>query len=314
MRTTLSKTFFLALFSAAALGGQLCRADSIVTFDDLPLAPNSFWNGPDPGGTIVDGPYGPVNVGRFTSGGTSFVNRYDLTYGSWSGFAYSNTTDTTTPGFTNQFSAITGTGRGPGQDNYAVASGYDNVQPTLFDPDPFDPTDPADLLALPWFELPALSAIKGMYVTNTTYAALSMLYGDSFAKKFGGASGDDPDYLKLSVYGLDEAGNPLAQSVEFYLADFRFADNALDYIVTDWTYLDLSALSSARKLAFNLSSSDVGDYGMNTPAYFAVDDILLRAVPEPSSLALGLCGAVVLGGLKLARRRRPGPNPKPRPR
>jgi hypothetical protein len=287
----------------AALGSVTCRADVIVDFDDLALAPNSYWNGPDPSGTDEPDPFGgplPVKVGRFSSRGASFVNRHNLNYGSWSGFAYSNTSDTTTPGFMNQFSAITGTGRGPGQDNYGVAFGNDNLEPNLFDPDPFDPTDPADLLALPWFELPALTKIEGMYVTNTTYATLSMLLGDSFAKKFGGASGNDPDFFKLSVFGLDDSGNPLAQSVEFYLADYRFEDNSLDYIVDNWIYLDLSLLSSARRIAFNLSSSDVGGFGMNTPAYFAVDDIRLTVVPEPSSLALTAIG--LLGSGVAARR------------
>lgn len=281
---------FLSLLLAVVFGGQVGRADYVVDFDDLPLAPDSYWNGPDPDGTIVDGPYGPVNVGRFTSGGTTFTNRYDLTFGSWSGFAYSNTTDTTTPGYLNQFSAITGTGRGPGADNYGVAFGYKDIEPNFFDPVPFDPTDPAQLMALPSFELPNEYDIDGMYVTNTTYATLSMMYGDGFAKNFGGPTGNDPDWFKLTAYGTDANGQPLSSFVEFYLADFRFDDNSLDYIVSDWTHMDLSTLVGARSLHFNLSSSDVGDYGMNTPAYFAVDDIRLNVVPEPSSLALMVLG------------------------
>jgi hypothetical protein len=287
-----------ALGVAFVLGARSSRGESIVTFDDLPLAPNSFWIGPDPAGTVVAGPYGPVNVGQFTSTGVSFVNRYDLTFGSWSGFAYSNMTDTTTPGFTNSLSAITGSGRGPGDDNYGVAFGSRDLEPNLFNPVPFDPTDVNQLLALPSFELPSGFAIEGMYVTNTTYAALSMQFGDSFAKKFGGATGNDPDWFKLTAYGTDESGTPLSAFVEFYLADFRFADNTLDYIIRDWVYMDLSALSGARRIHFNLSSSDIGAFGMNTPAYFAIDDIRLRTlsvIPEPSSWALALAGLSILG-------------------
>lgn len=300
----------VTLMSLAALLVALSgsgRADQIVDFDDLSLAPNSYWSGPDPNGTILKGPYGDVNAGRFTSHGTTFNNRYGMTYGNWSGFAYSNTTDTTTPGYQNQFSAFTGSGRGPGADNYGVAFGYAEVEPTLFDPDPFDPSDPAQLKSLPTFIMPVGSQIAGMFVTNTTYAALSMLRGDSFARKFGGPSGDDPDWFKLTAYGTDAEGKALGVAVDFYLADFRFEDNSLDYVVSDWRYVDLSSLSGAAELHFNVSSSDVGPYGMNTPGYFAVDDILLTtaAVPEPSSIAPGMIAGLV--GLCWARLRVPKP-------
>lgn len=292
---------------ALALAFALCiaapgRADIVVDFDDLPLAPDSHWSGPDPNGTPGTGPDSGLIIGSFTSHGVKFTNKAS-SY--WAGFAYSNMRDTTTPGWQNQYSAITGTGRGPGNDNYGVAYGYADIEPNSYDPNPFDPTSVADLMWLPHFTIPTGTSIAGMYVTNTTYAVLSMLEGDSFAKKFGGASGNDPDWFKLTAYGIDAFGQPLAESVDFYLADYRFADNSLDYIVTDWRYMDLSALAGASSIHFNVSSSDVGQWGLNTPAYFAVDDIIIRtsdvqATPEPSSLALAGVGAVVV----LALRRR----------
>jgi hypothetical protein len=97
--------------------------------------------------------------------------------------------------------------------------------------------------------------------------------GDAIGKKFGGDSGDDPDWFKLTVTGKDDAGTVLG-SVDFYLADYRFETNALDYIVGDWTWVDLSAFGpQVKTLHFTLSSSDNGAWGMNTPAYFAMDDI-----------------------------------------
>ena len=65
---------------------------------------------------------------------------------------------------------------------------------------------------------------ESLMVTNTTYAALSMRDGDSFAKKFGGPSGNDPDYFRLTITGKDSGGSTIG-SVEFYLADYRFADS-----------------------------------------------------------------------------------------
>ena len=72
--------------------------------------------------------------------------------------------------------------------------------------------------------------------------------------------------------------------IDFYLADFRFDDNTLDYIVDQWTTVDLSGLTNAVELQFSLSSSDVGDFGMNTPAYFAVDHV---TVSEENANVMG---------------------------
>jgi hypothetical protein len=41
-------------------------------------------------------------------------------------------------------------------------------------------------------------------------------------------------------------------------------------------------------------------FGMNTPAYFAIDDLTLAAVPEPWGGCLAWCGAAVM--LRQARR------------
>ena len=105
-----------------------------------------------------------------------------------------------------------------------------------------------------------------------------MLYGDEYAKQFGPS-----DWFKLTITGED-ASNNVVGSVNFYLAQNGS-------IVNTWQLVDLSSLSAARTLEFDLSSTDNGPiYGMNTPAYFAMDDLKLSSVPEPSTLAL-LCGA-----------------------
>jgi hypothetical protein len=121
-------------------------------------------------------------------------------------------------------------------------------------------------------------AVEGFYVTNGTYPYLSMLEGDGFAKKFGGESGDDPDFFLLTIkkYLGGELG---ADSVNFYLADYRFEDNSQDYIVEEWTYVDLSTLGNADSLQFTMSSTDNSMFGMNTPAYFCIDDLTTTDMP-----------------------------------
>jgi hypothetical protein len=129
--------------------------------------------------------------------------------------------------------------------------------------------------------------------------------GDAFAKKFGGTSGNDADFFKLELQGF--RGGNLTNKFDFYLADFRAANAADDYIVENWTRVNLASLGTVDSLKFALTSSDVGQFGMNTPAYFAMDRLEFSAVPEPSSLLL--LGSLATGStyrlLSRIRRRRP---------
>lgn len=236
-------------------------ARDFVTFEDvgaaLPAA--SAFRGPDPDGSTITGPFGgSVVVGSFQSETLDFSNAYSTDFESWNGWAYSNATNTTTPGFTNQFSAYAG-GGADGSATFGI--GFPD-QGTFFDP-PTISRDASDM-----------RRFASLMVTNTTYAALSMRDGDSFAKKFGGSGGNDADFLLLTITGKDSGGGSIG-TVEFYLADYRFADNSLDYIIDEWIQIDLSPIAQARSLEFAVSSSDVGPFGINTPAFFAVDHIVL---------------------------------------
>jgi hypothetical protein len=239
---------------------------SVVNFEDLILNPNTYWNGSS-------------GAGSFTSGGVTFPNSYDTAYGSWEGFAYSNVQDSTTPGWGNQYAARPGTGYN-GSANYAV--GYQ----------PYFGNFEISLGGISNF------AGRGLHVANTTYVALDMQNGSGFSKKFGGTNGADADWFRLTVRGL--LGDSETGAVDFYLADFRFANSANDYILSSWAFVDLTALGNVDKIRFALTSSDNSSYGMNTPAYFALDN--LGGVPEPSSTSLLLVSGLCLALSRRAKR------------
>lgn len=254
---------FILIFAFAGVAGA-----GIANFEDLSLAPESYWNGSD-------------GSGGFQSGPAWFSNNYTDWGGgaySWDGWAYSNVTDTTTAGYTNQYSAITGGGFN--SDNYGVSYVTLDFMGGTYEPIPTSLTftDTAD--GFP---------VSGAYFTNTTYAYLAMRDGYAPAKQFGGLSGDDPDWFLLTITGKDALGAETG-AVEFYLADYRFEDNNEDYIINTWEYVDLSSLGVVKSLEFSLSSSDAGDFGMNNPTYFAMDG--LNYVPEPATIVL-----LALGGL-----------------
>jgi hypothetical protein len=264
-QTQLKRVIFLAALVLLNLTPNATHA-SVVGFEDLILYPNTYWNGSS-------------RAGSFTSGGVTFPNSYDTAYGSWEGFAYSNVQDSSTPGWGNQYAARPGTGYN-GSANYAV--GYQ----------PYVGNFEISLVGISNF------AGRGLHVANTTYVALDMQNGSGFSKKFGGANGTEADWFRLTVRGL--LGGSETGAVDFYLADFRFANSADDYILNSWAFVDLTALGNVDKISFALTSSDTGDYGMNTPAYFALDN--LGGVPEPSSTSLLLVSGLCLALSRRAKR------------
>jgi len=233
--------------SIATLSAQQFNVD----FESLPLSQaDTFYNGSDNAGGFTAS-NGGSNSATFSNVFTDFGGGF---FG-WNGFSYSNVTDITTAGFGNQYASYAGSGAN-GSAKYAI-----------FYPE-----------GMITFQNDA--QVDSIKITNTTFAGLSMLNGDAYSKQFGSsmdANGDvdgtnGADFFRVWIIGM----NNLMQrtdSVVFYLADYRFSDNSQDYIVDSWENVDLSSFGFVKHLTFRLESSDVGDFGMNTPAYVALDDL-----------------------------------------
>jgi len=215
-----------------------------VDLESLALGSASYWNGSD-------------GTGGFNSADIEFGNNYTALYGSWDGFVYSQKADITTADYSNQYSVFDGAN---GTNKFAL----------------YYPPFGADTYAS--FPAGAEYTVKSLSICNSTYTALTIKNGDpSFAKKFGGTSGNDKDWFKMSVIGFNAAGDSV-KSVDFYLADYRTDDNSKDYIVNKWTTIDLSSLGKINKFTFRFASTDTGAWGMNTPAYVCVDNIKYEIV------------------------------------
>ncbi len=152
-----------------------------VTFDDVELGKDGYWNGSD-------------MSGKFTSGVCDFINDYTEEYASWMGFACSSLADTLTAGMGNQYSVMAGEGANQSR-QFAVAC-----------------FDGATLNCAP-NEFGAFQA-ESVWLTNSTYAYLAMKNGDDFTKVFG-----EGDWFKVTLTGY--LGENETGSIDYYLADFR---------------------------------------------------------------------------------------------
>ncbi len=236
------KKIYVLLAASALYFQSFGQSPFVFDFEEIFTNPESYDNG-------------AAGDANFTYYDLVLSNLYDDVWGSWSGFAISNITDNTTPGWGNQYASVTG-------------GGYNSATYAVFYPYGEMNTNP-----------PAF--IDSFFITNTAYTAISMRDGDFFSKQFGsiynaqgiedGTNGED--FLRLWIIAEGFSSNE-KDSIEFYLADYRFPDDQDDYILDSWAKIDLTQLDFyVTKVYFRFESSDMGDWGINTPTYFAIDDI-----------------------------------------
>ena len=110
-----------------------------------------------------------------------------------------------------------------------------------------------------------LYSLNGMYVTNSPYPYYTNISGDDFANPLT----NEGDFFKIIAHGV-KADNTV-ETAEFMLAEFK---NGSLQQVEEWTWWDLSTLGTIKEVYFTMESSDAGQWGMNTPAYFCIDRIM----------------------------------------
>lgn len=229
----MKKTITLLLLAVV----KLINSQTIADFESYTLPADSFY-------------YSASSTDFQTSNAIFEYEWATSSFGNYwaSGFAYTNKHDSSNGGYTHLYNCIAY--KGYNSSNFYVTGQNNGIIKLKTATD---------------------NVVNGFYITNTTYAYKSMKSGDSFAKKFGGASGNDPDWFKVTVKGYLN-GSMKSDSSEFYLADFRFSNNALDYIVKGWQYMNCSNLGVVDSIQFFMYSSDNSSFGMNTPAFFSIDN------------------------------------------
>jgi len=219
-----------------ALFTNAFNAQTTFDFESLVIPENGYWNGSD-------------ESGFFGNSEITFSNSYNSTYQSWSEFSYAYdtiTSDVQYALYTQQREAFSGNIFGVGfvpsdweggtYDNIPIKIGFDNTK-----------------------------NISSIYIANDSTTVDIIVNGNSY----GTEPFSDGDYFKILISGINGT-TPTNDTIKYYLADYR---NGQTLILNDWKKIDLSSLGAIDTLVFNLESSDVGSYGMNTPAYFCMDNI-----------------------------------------
>lgn len=106
----------------------------------------------------------------------------------------------------------------------------------------------------------------GIYVNNNAYPYYTIEYGDAYAEPF-----HNNDKFALIIKGVAE--DESVKSVEVPLASISNGDLT---ICRDWKYVDLTSLGAVNELWFELTTTDIGAYGVNTPTYFCLDKLSVK--------------------------------------
>lgn len=147
-----------------------------------------------------------------------------------------------------------------GSNNFGVVFGYD---------------DSYGYIKEASFDIPSMT-LKSLKICNTAYTYGVIQNGNKWYEN-GVESGtavslvETKGYFNLIIKCYDGSGN-LVKRIETPLADYR---NGKNICLTTWTTVPVNAANVA-KVQFGFWGSDVGNDGLNTPAYVAVDDIVLE--------------------------------------
>ena len=171
-------------------------------------------------------------------------------YGYWGGFALSKKCDSDPANglYENQYSVY----------NTQAASGDGFL---LYYYDSYN--EPCDIVCMT--EL-SVESVK-LNLTTYTYSSITNEDINSFARAFG-----DGDYLKVVFTPYSNIDTPAGASVECYVVDYR---DGKRFVADNWQKFELN-LPAANRIRVTIETTDVGEWGANTPLYICMDDITYK--------------------------------------
>lgn len=259
---TLKSFFKSALVMAVAVGFTSCSDDDdeiLVSFDNAAItmdSATSAWS------AVYDNDAQLSYSGFKLSHSASVTEWAGVKYYSWNGFCPSvsaDVEDRTEVGdwVDHQWGAITGKGMKAGRP-YMLAMWDAWGEMSLEQPE-------SPVLEISYTLGNKVFSPQSVAVTNSTWVYYALKNGSYPAKPFG-----ENDYLYLYINGV--RGGAKTGTVKVELAK---GTDILNY----WKKVDLTSLGEVSSIYFQLESSDANPtYGMNTPAYFCLDDF--RVVVE----------------------------------
>jgi hypothetical protein len=243
----LMKHILPGLLTFAIWASLPAQAQTISSFDDLTLpgAETSYEQ------TLS----GPQSY-QFQSGNVSYFGNLE-SWGGFSGFNFTNITDTIDGSYLNDKASITGSGRN-GSANYAVAYAFADWMVSL--------TESIEI-GLKLNGAAAGSKVPGFYVTNSTW--VYHYIRDNYT---------EGNWFQLVVRGYQN-NMRVQDSVVVTLASVTANDTVL---IKDWEWVNLMPLGDVDSLTFQVRSNDEF-----TPFYFVMDDLITldNACPIPVNIA-----------------------------
>ena len=99
---------------------------------------------------------------------------------------------------------------------------------------------------------------------SNTYKAITQ--GEFNARAF-----TEQDTLALIIQALDSSMQPTATTTYYLAVDGKHN--------SDWVQVPLNGLGRTASLSFSMTTTDMGDWGANTPLYFAMDALTVNTEP-----------------------------------